>query len=398
MKTFSEFQAYMAGIQHHWPSRTEHPLYRALELVTEAAEFGEKVKKIYRDRDGVPTPEDDLALKKELGDALICLMNAASHFGYSVDEIVTLAHAKMEGRIATKTVQGSGDDRELAATVQDVLVGLGNSLHGKQLAAHIDTLAAARRKPVIDVTSIGGSCPTQAYGSVDGHPLYFRARHGTWRLEISPPDSPDVVAWAAHGDDDTGGCMTNEAVMAILEREGACWAAGIPDSENQNAEVMIFHGNRLRRTVARFDGDRYWASAVDQDGDTIWGRGANLADALTDLCRMLTEAETPDDDTPAEEMLERRRRDVNDDMDAAFARLGKAYADAHDLHDCAQPAAQAILAEDDGWRCPDDIICLARAAATHYGQSVALTTEQMLPHDVWRVVRKALVDKAKRTT
>jgi hypothetical protein len=47
---------------------------------------------------------------------------------------------------------------------------------------------------VIDV--IGGSCPVQAEGTIDGVPFYFRARGGSWTMAIGGdvlgiPDDPD---------------------------------------------------------------------------------------------------------------------------------------------------------------------------------------------------------------
>jgi hypothetical protein len=39
---------------------------------------------------------------------------------------------------------------------------------------------------------LGGNCPVQAEGSVDGYPFYFRARGDRWCVEIaSTKDNPD---------------------------------------------------------------------------------------------------------------------------------------------------------------------------------------------------------------
>ena len=35
----------------------------------------------------------------------------------------------------------------------------------------------------------GGACPVQGWGSIDGHPCYFRARGTGWRVEIFSNDS-----------------------------------------------------------------------------------------------------------------------------------------------------------------------------------------------------------------
>lgn len=73
------------------------------------------------------------------------------------------------------------------------------------------------------VTSLGGMCPTQAEGTMNGNPFYFRARHGEWTLDVTPhsidPVMPRQGEALLHmeGDDPTNGCMEEEAVMNILQ-------------------------------------------------------------------------------------------------------------------------------------------------------------------------------------
>lgn len=55
------------------------------------------------------------------------------------------------------------------------------------------------------ITDIGGNCPVQAEGTIDGKPFYFRARGEYWRMEIGEPvewqrsakwgDSPYAAGW-----------------------------------------------------------------------------------------------------------------------------------------------------------------------------------------------------------
>lgn len=40
-----------------------------------------------------------------------------------------------------------------------------------------------------EITSIGGNCPVQAEGSIDGMPFYFRARGEHWSFSVA--DSPE---------------------------------------------------------------------------------------------------------------------------------------------------------------------------------------------------------------
>jgi hypothetical protein len=42
---------------------------------------------------------------------------------------------------------------------------------------------------------IGGNCPVQAEGRIDGEPFYFRARGQCWSLSIGGPDTLDNPQW-----------------------------------------------------------------------------------------------------------------------------------------------------------------------------------------------------------
>lgn len=44
----------------------------------------------------------------------------------------------------------------------------------------------------IFITALGGICPVQAEGTIDGRPFYFRARGQRWTIEIGP--KPDATA------------------------------------------------------------------------------------------------------------------------------------------------------------------------------------------------------------
>lgn len=39
-----------------------------------------------------------------------------------------------------------------------------------------------------DIDSIGGNCPVQAYGTVDGKRFYFRARYDEWQFHVADTD------------------------------------------------------------------------------------------------------------------------------------------------------------------------------------------------------------------
>ena len=88
-------------------------LYCGLGLCGEAGEVAEKVKKLYRDSDGVITEEFKQALAKEMGDVIWYLTAMAEIIGISMEEILQINYDKLMARKATSTLHGSGDDREV---------------------------------------------------------------------------------------------------------------------------------------------------------------------------------------------------------------------------------------------------------------------------------------------
>jgi NTP pyrophosphatase (non-canonical NTP hydrolase) len=85
--------------------------YPALGLAGEAGEVSNKVKKIFRDDNGVITEEKRQALKGELGDCLWYLAGLARDLGLSLEEAAIENIAKLKARLAKGTIHGSGDNR-----------------------------------------------------------------------------------------------------------------------------------------------------------------------------------------------------------------------------------------------------------------------------------------------
>ena len=59
--------------------------------------------------------------------------------------------------------------------------------------------------PEIVIESIGGQCPVQAEGTIDGKPFYFRARNAYWSIGIGGEDvvcSPEWYFDAPYFDED----------------------------------------------------------------------------------------------------------------------------------------------------------------------------------------------------
>ncbi|BAL99939.1 MULTISPECIES: nucleoside triphosphate pyrophosphohydrolase family protein [Caldilinea] len=91
---------------------TDHPItYPTLGLVNEAGEVAGKVKKIFRDKGGVISPEDREALKQELGDVLWYLAQIATELGLELDEVASANLSKLYDRLERGTIRGDGDAR-----------------------------------------------------------------------------------------------------------------------------------------------------------------------------------------------------------------------------------------------------------------------------------------------
>jgi NTP pyrophosphatase (non-canonical NTP hydrolase) len=94
------------------PVATDHPIvYPTLGLVNEAGEVAGKVKKIFRDRDGVITDADRDALTLELGDVLWYLSELCTRLGISLEDVAERNIAKLADRSARGVLHGDGDHR-----------------------------------------------------------------------------------------------------------------------------------------------------------------------------------------------------------------------------------------------------------------------------------------------
>lgn len=63
-------------------------------------------------------------------------------------------------------------------------------------------IAMTDRYADVEIKWLGGNCPVQAEGRINGHPFYFRARWRYWAMHIAPSlDWPeDFCAWPDYGD------------------------------------------------------------------------------------------------------------------------------------------------------------------------------------------------------
>lgn len=91
---------------------TDDPIvYPTLGLVNEAGEFAGKIKKIFRDKDGVIADADREALKGELGDVLWYLTQICTNLGLSLEEVAEANLDKLFSRLERGKIQGDGDNR-----------------------------------------------------------------------------------------------------------------------------------------------------------------------------------------------------------------------------------------------------------------------------------------------
>lgn len=86
--------------------------YCTLGLCGEAGEVAEKVKKLFRDRGGLITPEFKKDVKKELGDVLWYITALSNELGFTLEEVMETNYNKLIARRETNTLHGNGDNRE----------------------------------------------------------------------------------------------------------------------------------------------------------------------------------------------------------------------------------------------------------------------------------------------
>ena len=87
------------------------PWVYALGLTGEAGELADKIKKVYRDKDGVFDDNERVAIAKELGDVLWYLTRLGATLGFSLKDIADMNIAKLASRATRGKIGGSGDER-----------------------------------------------------------------------------------------------------------------------------------------------------------------------------------------------------------------------------------------------------------------------------------------------
>jgi hypothetical protein len=74
---------------------------------------------------------------------------------------------------------------------------------------------------------IGGKCPVQAEGTIDGHPFYFRSRWNRWAFAVDPEGDPTGILMGVkegfvrreiYGEPPEAGHISAETVLKLIER------------------------------------------------------------------------------------------------------------------------------------------------------------------------------------
>ncbi len=84
---------------------------KVLGLAGEAGETADKIKKLLRDKDGAATPEDKIAVAKELGDTLWYIAAISRYLNIPLSEIASGNIEKLESRLKRNKLHGAGDER-----------------------------------------------------------------------------------------------------------------------------------------------------------------------------------------------------------------------------------------------------------------------------------------------
>lgn len=112
MKT-PKYKDYQKSSRKTWSYiKMEHPIvYPTIGLNNEVGEFSGKIKKIFRDKNGLFSEEDKEALKLELGDVLWYFTQICTELGYTLEDVAEANLDKLSSRLERGTIGGDGDER-----------------------------------------------------------------------------------------------------------------------------------------------------------------------------------------------------------------------------------------------------------------------------------------------
>jgi NTP pyrophosphatase (non-canonical NTP hydrolase) len=94
-----------------YPAIGHGVIYPTLGLTNEAGEVAGKIKKIFRDKQGIIGETEREALKAELGDVLWYLSQVCTELNLSLDEVAGHNIEKLYSRLERGKIGGDGDNR-----------------------------------------------------------------------------------------------------------------------------------------------------------------------------------------------------------------------------------------------------------------------------------------------
>jgi hypothetical protein len=98
----------------------------------------------------------------------------------------------------------------------------------------------------LTISWLGGNCPVQAEGEINGKPFYFRARGESWSLSIGgePVGNPEWAHFEWFGEWPDAGWMTEEQAEAFLRRAAARYAEGKPGGRLEDDPERVAQSRR----------------------------------------------------------------------------------------------------------------------------------------------------------
>ena len=86
-------------------------IYPVMGLAGETGEVSEKIKKVFRDKNGEFSTDIKQEILKEIGDVLWYLAAICSDLGLSLEDAAEMNVEKLLSRLERDKVKGSGDNR-----------------------------------------------------------------------------------------------------------------------------------------------------------------------------------------------------------------------------------------------------------------------------------------------
>ncbi len=109
--TFNEYQNESKKTAKYPKIDGKGYLYPVLGLAGEAGEVAEKIKKVFRDKNGKISDETRIEIIKELGDVLWYLSQISLELEVPFDKVAEENLKKLASRFERNKISGNGDNR-----------------------------------------------------------------------------------------------------------------------------------------------------------------------------------------------------------------------------------------------------------------------------------------------